>query len=305
MHVYQRSIGGVNVFYDDEDYIVFVSIVSVLKKIYHVVVIEACIMRNHVHLLVAADSLDDISAFVRHYTSLFVMESNRDIGRTGPLFHKSFGSAPKSGGKKIRSAIVYIGNNPVEKAMCLEARLYRWNLLAYLRSKTPFSMAVPLKNSSYRYQMAVAEVKDMIRGNRYLSYSQVRRLLYSVHSDERERLIDFMVSSYPVLDGEVLLSYYNSLDEMFYAMKSTSGSEYDIKELYDSGSDAVYDEIVRFVVEQLGIVPARSVIAMSVDRKIQIATALRKHTSATMVQISRFLHMNVCKPAECKPAECK
>lgn len=300
MHVYQRSIDGVNIFYDVEDYIVFLSIVSVLKKIYHVTVLEVCIMRNHVHLLIAADSLDDISAFVRHYTSLFVTESNRDIGRTGPLFHKSFGSAPKSGGKKIRSAIVYIGNNPVEKAMCLEAGRYRWNLLAYLQSKTPFSMDAPLKNSSYRYQMAVAEVKDMIRGNRYLSYPQVRRLLYSVSSDERERLIDFMVSSYTVLDEEVLLSYYNSLDEMFYAMKSTSGSEYDIKELYDSGSDAVYDDMVTFVVEQLGIVPARSVIAMSADRKFQIANALRKHTAATMMQISRFLHMNVSKHTECK-----
>ena len=95
MHVYQRSIDGVNVFYDDEDYIVFLSIVSVLKKVYNVVVLEVCIMRNHVHLLLAAERLEDISAFVRHYTSLFVTESNHDIGRRGPLFHKSFGSAPK------------------------------------------------------------------------------------------------------------------------------------------------------------------------------------------------------------------
>lgn len=115
MHIYQRSIDGVNVFYDDEDFIVFFSIVSVLKKVYNVVVLEMCIMRNHLHLLVAAGNLEDISAFVRHYTSLFVLMGNHDIGRKGPLFHKSFGSAPKKGGKMIRSAIVYIGNNPVEK----------------------------------------------------------------------------------------------------------------------------------------------------------------------------------------------
>ena len=295
MHVYQRSIEGVNVFYDDEDFIVFISIVSVLKKIYNVAVLEVCIMRNHVHLLIATDSIDDISAFVRHYTSLFVTESNRDIGRKGPLFYKSFGSAPKSGGKKIRSAIVYIGNNPVEKAMCPEACLYRWNFLPYLRSKTPFSIDVPLKNSSHRYRMAVAEVKDMVRANRHLSYPQVRRLLYSVPSNEKERLIDYIISSYNVLDGELLLAYYDGLDEMFHAMKSTSGSEYDIKELYDSGSDAIYDDMVRFVVERLGIVPARSVITMSIDRKIQIADSLLKYTSATMFQISRFLHLDISR----------
>ena len=300
MHVYQRSIGGVNVFYDDEDFIVFISIVSVLRKVYGIISLEVCIMRNHVHLLVAADNLDDISSYVRHYTSLFVTESNRDIGRTGPLFHKSFGSAPKSGGKKIRSAVIYIGNNPVEKAMCSEARMYRWNFLAYLDSKTPFSTSVSLKNCSHRYQMAVAEVKEMVRGNRYLSYPQVRRLLYGVPAYEKELLIDFIVSSYKVLDGDILLSYYNGFDEMLLAMKSTSGSEYDIKEQYDSSSDAVYDDMVRFVIEKLGIVPARSIISMPFDRKMDVANALLRHTSATVMQISRFLHLDISKAAEYK-----
>ena len=72
--------------------------------------LEICIMRNHVHLLIAADNLDDISSFVRHYTSLFVTEFNRDIGRTGPLFHKSFGSAPKRGSKSIRYEYDEAGN---------------------------------------------------------------------------------------------------------------------------------------------------------------------------------------------------
>lgn len=300
MHVYQRSIAGVNVFYDDEDYLVYISIVSVLRKVYNVTSLEICIMRNHVHLLIAADNLDDISSFVRHYTSLFVTEFNRDIGRTGPLFHKSFGSAPKSGNKKIRSAIVYIGNNPVEKFMCSEASKYRWNFLAYLESRTPFSAAVPFKNTSHRYQMAVAEVKDMIRGNRHLSYPQVRRLLYSVPVSEKDLLIDFIISSYKVLDGDILLSYYNSFDEMLLAMKSTSGSEYDIKEQYDPNSDAVYDDMVRFVIEKLGVVPARSVISMPFDRKMDIANALRGHTSATLMQISRFLHLDVQKWTESK-----
>ena len=60
MHVYQRSIDGVNVFYDEEDFIVFFTIVSVLRKVYNVVVLEMCIMRNHLHLLVAAYNLEDI-----------------------------------------------------------------------------------------------------------------------------------------------------------------------------------------------------------------------------------------------------
>lgn len=300
MHIYQRSIDGVNVFYDDEDFIVFFSIVSVLKKVYNVVVLEMCIMRNHLHLLVAAGNLEDISAFVRHYTSLFVLMGNHDIGRKGPLFHKSFGSAPKKGGKMIRSAIVYIGNNPVEKNMCSEAKLYRWNFLAYLDSSTPFSMYVKAGNRSHRLKLAIDEVNDMVKRNSHLSYPQVRRLLGAVSGNEREFLIDYIISSYGLYDIDALLSYYDSLEDMFIAMKSTSGSEYDIKEVYYSGSDAVYDEMVRYVADDMEVVPARSVLTKSTDDKIKIANALRKHTSATMQQISKFLHLGLHSNIKCK-----
>ena len=299
MHVYQRSIDGVNVFYDDEDYIVFLSIVSVLKKVYNVVVLEVCIMRNHVHLLLAAERLEDISAFVRHYTSLFVTESNHDIGRRGPLFHKSFGSAPKKGSKMMRSAIVYIGNNPVEKGMCEEARQYRWNFLAYADSMTPFSKYVSLKKCSHKFQVALAEVMDMLKRNCFLSYPQTRRLLQSVCGNERELLIDSIICAYKLCDYECLLSYYDNVAEMFFAMKSTSGSEYDIKERFYSGSDAVYDDMVRVVTDKLMIVPARAVIAVSVDDKIEIAHQLRRYTSASINQISRFLHLDISRSAEC------
>ena len=154
-------------------------------------------------------------------------------------------------------------------------------------------MYVNKKNRSHRLKLAIDEVNDMVKRNIHLSYPQARRLLGGVSGNEREFLIDYIVSSYGMCDIDALLSYYDSLDDMFIAMKSTSGSEYDIKELYYSGSDAVYDEMVRHVVEGMGIIPARSVVTKTVDEKFQIANALRKHTSATMVQISKFLHLSL------------
>ena len=114
MHVYQRTVNGFNIFYEREDFLLFYTIFSIVAKQYALKVVELCLMIDHVHILLLSDSLEVISAFIRHYTSLFVKGYNVGVGRHGPLFHKSFGSAPKKGSKKIRSAIVYIGNNPVE-----------------------------------------------------------------------------------------------------------------------------------------------------------------------------------------------
>ena len=110
MHIYQREVKGYNIFYDLEDFLVFYMIFSTTARHYGVKVMMMCIMPNHVHSLLSSDSLKNISNFIMRYTSLFVREYNRDLGRKGQLFHKSFGSAPKKGGKSIRSTIVYIGN---------------------------------------------------------------------------------------------------------------------------------------------------------------------------------------------------
>ena len=291
MHIYQRSVKGFNLFYDLEDFIVFYTIVSVLAKVYGVVLMEMCLMIDHVHLLMMAESIDDISAFVRHYTSVFVMESNNDIGRSGPLFHKSFGSAPKKGSKKIRSAIVYVGNNPVEKKLCARAEEYRWNFLAYLNEDFPFSRKIPYEERSRSLKRAIKEVNCMKVSNRYLSYAQVRRLLGSLSEDERAFLTDYIITSYYPFDKQALLSFYEGVDEMLHAMSSTAGSDYDIREVYYSGSDNVYWDMIDAVRRDCQIVPVRGVVVLPVGQKLQVAGMLQKKTNASKIQLMKFLHL--------------
>lgn len=293
LHIYQRSVKGFNLFYDLEDFIVFYTIVSVLSKVYKVVLMEMCLMVDHVHLLVSSESLEEMSAFVRHYTSLYVLESNSDIGRKGPLFHKSFGSAPKVGSKKIRSAIVYVGNNPVEKKLCRRAEQYRWNFLAYMDDETPFSTFIRYGDRSKSLRQSLKEVRGMVAANRYLSHAHVRRLLGKLSGNEKDFLVDYIISRFSSFAKDVLLSYYENLEEMLHAMSSTAGSEYDIKEIFHSGSDSVYADMADVVRREFQIVPVRQVIALPVERKLVIAGMLKRKTSATKYQIAKFLHLVV------------
>ena len=161
MHVYQRTIGGVNIFYDREDYLVFYTMFSVISKLYDITILELCLMIDHIHILVSSDKLDQVALFIQHLTSQFVLVYNRAVGRKGNLFHKSYGSAPKNGSKKIRSTIIYIGNNPVEKSLCLEASEYRWNFLAYIKDKNPFSEKVAANRLAPRVRSILKEIQNI------------------------------------------------------------------------------------------------------------------------------------------------
>lgn len=298
LHVYQRTIEGVNIFYDRIDYLVFFTIFSTIAKLYDITILQLCIMIDHIHILVASDKLEEVASFLRHYTSHFVQVYNLEIGRNGQLFHKSYGSAPKKGNKKIRSTIVYIGNNPVEKSLCMEASEYRWNFLGYALDKNPYSNKVPRKNCPPRIRSIMKEIEKNHIANKHLSYAQLRRIFAKLSASEKEFVTDYIISTYYPFDTKELLSFYNSYSDMINAMKSTAGNEYDIKEKYYQGSDKVYDEMIEYVEKVMNIKPARLITAFSADRKFEIAKQLQRATKGSTMQISKFVHLKILNKGE-------
>ena len=297
MHVYQRSVGGFNIFYDLEDYLVFYTIFSIVAKQYNVSVMELCIMLDHVHILLSSMHLDEISALIRHYTSMFVREYNMDVGRKGALFHKSYGSAPKRGGKSIRTTIVYIGNNPVEKGICCDAEQYYWNFLRFYNEAS--SDRIPVRRLSRKLQALFREVTELREKSAYLGYSRLRRMFKKLDEMEKQLLINHIVREYFPFDIQSLLSYYESYDDMLHAMHSTSGAEYDIKEHYSPESNRVYDDmakVVRASFCEAGCgAQVRKVTMLPEEEKFMMAQKLQKYTSASVRQIEKFLNMSFRK----------
>ena len=291
IHIYQRTVSGFNIFYDREDFIVFFTIFSVISRLYDVCVLELCLMIDHIHLLLSADSLEQVSSFVRHYSSQYALEYNHSLGRHGPLFHKSFGSAPKKGAKKIRSTIVYIGNNPVEKKLCRNAPEYRWNFLAYISETNPFSEAVPMNLCRNKLRKAMKEVRSSRNMNQNLTYAQLERMFDHLDNNEKDFLTDYIIRQYWPFDTKVLLSFYECCEDMFHAMKSTSGADHDIREMYHPEPDSIYRDMIRVVRNECQIMPVRKVTVLPSEMKLELARILRQKTSASMRQIEKFLCM--------------
>lgn len=291
-HVYQRTVDGFILFYDREDYLVCYMILSVMARKYDITLLKVCFMIDHIHILMEAPSREIMAAFIRDYSSVFVHEYNESVGRSGQMLYKSFGSAPKKGEKKTRSAIIYIGNNPVEKKLCRYAEDFRWNFLKYMVDSSPFSKKASMTESSRPLRRCMGIVKSASKSGRYLNYKRLRDMFGTLSGqDDKECLTDFIIMSYFPFDKDRLLSYYEDWNQMVDAMHSTAGSEHDIKEAFSYGSDQIYHDMIRYMADKKTVGPIRGITTLPFEQKMYLFNELRIHVGASPYEIRKFLHL--------------
>lgn len=288
-HIYQRTVGCVNLFYCIDDFLVFYTIFSVCSRRAKVIVLELCLMFDHFHALIKTENIRKLSILIKDITSWYAKEYNNRLGRKGRLFQKNFGSAPKVDQKSIISAINYVGNNPVEKRLCQKAEEYRWGFLAFLKSEHPFSEKIVHKNASVHLRAALKEVKMMAEMNQPLKYAQLRRMMRRMKTNEINQLIDFIIITYWPFDVNELLSYYESFEVMSVAMSSNTGKDFDINEKHDRLSHTAFEEMIAYLEKKMKREKVTEVIMMSNEEKCKLADELIRNTSATPQHIRKFL----------------
>ena len=289
MHIYQRTRNGFNIFYSLEDFLVFFTIVSVQVRKFGINMLGLCLMIDHIHILASAENLSQISQFISAYTSIFVKEFNEVTGRKGPLFEAKYGSALKLELKRIRSAIAYLLNNPVEKKLCTKAQDYKWNFLKYLDPNKKRQIGSK-RNLSRPLQRALTIVDDTYKKNKYLRYQLLTNLLKQLNPTEKELLSDYIITIYLPIDKKIAQKFFKSYDDMVLAVNSNTGTEYEITEAHFSKSDIQYREILQYL-KTLNITDAKSLISATDERKVKLASQLKRFTSATTIQIKKFLHI--------------
>lgn len=292
-HTYQRSVSGFNIFYEVEDYLVYYTIFSVMSRRYGMVVYGLCLMIDHIHTLTSTSSCKTFSKFMSNVAIQFVKEYNRYHNRVGPLFSECFGSAPKAGLKRLRTAIAYLFNNPVERLLCKRAQEYRWNFLAYAASDNPFSDPLVLKKASRRLRRALKEVDGTLKRNEYMTYVQLKRMFVGMDAREKNQLIDYIIVRYNIIRYEDLTTKcYDGYENMLMAINSNAGSEYEVQELRYGRSDAEYRYLYKYVHEK-GFKDAGEVISLPSDSKFKLMVDMMNETSVSKLQICKFLHLKV------------
>ena len=288
-HSYQRSDGKV-IFYSGRDCLVFFTIAMTAAKRFMVDTIGLCIMRDHIHQLTVPRDAESFIKYHSQLSSTYSREFNADCGRKGRLFaDEPFGSAPKFNTKSKMAVFAYLENNPVARHMCKNAEDYRWNFLAYAENPNPFSEKTVLRHASTKLRNALKEVAYCQTNGLYLHYAQIDRMFNGLSPSEKEQLTDFIVSKYSRLDYKYMIDYYGTYDNMLYAFRTNSGSEYDLNEEKYFGSDAIYDKMSEVVMSTGMVRKIKEIISLPDREKTRLAAIIRARTGADNWHLSRFL----------------
>ena len=290
-HCYQRTKKGVVLFYSISDYLVHFTIFCTTARKYGIRVLSLCQMPDHIHSSVIAKDRYQLAGFFRDSSSVFAIHHNRTCHDSGILLEHHFGSAPKYTDKKVRTNLIYVGNNPVERHLCSKAEEYRWNYLAYAANPYPSASKPLYKDTSPQMKRAVREVKVMVKANAPMSYAQLQRLFLPLNCKERKQLVDVIITEYNVIDYQSAIRYFGSYDKMLIAMHASTGSEYDLHEVFTGRSDACYAKITAILMRELQLNDIHDVLALSNSEKSDLLFRLIGLTDATPEQIAAFLRV--------------
>lgn len=293
-HCYQRTSGHGVLFYTVHDHLVFFSIFCTMARRHQVHVLKLVQMPDHTHHSTFAPTRDQLRAFQRDYTSAFAKEYNRTFRLSGPVFETPFSYAQKRSDKDIRSNLLYLDNNPVERKIVKQAEEYRWNYLAYAQSDHPFSEKVRLRYASMPLRRALERVRYLRSKDRYLTYPLLKKMFDSLPSKlEKEQLTDFIICTYSVIDHAAAVRYFGGYEAELISAHSTTGSEYDITEGFIGKSDAHYKELATLALKDNKYKDIHDILSLTEKEKYRLLDTLKRKSDVPEKQIRAFLHLSV------------
>ena len=135
-HVTQRGNRRMNVFFGDDDYLLYLDLLRERCRLAEVGVWAYCLMPNHVHLILAPATPEGLGRALgethRRYSSVI----NARLRVTGHLFQSRYGSVVMDE-EHLMAAAHYVALNPVRARLVTKAQDWRWSSVrAHLAGKS-------------------------------------------------------------------------------------------------------------------------------------------------------------------------
>jgi len=293
-HCCQRASDHGVLFYNIRDHIVFFTVFCAVAGRYDVKVVKLVQMPDHIHHSTIAHDLTQLSGFIRDYSSLFTKEYNAFYHRKGPLFDERYVCSIKTGDKIVRTNLLYLDNNPVERKLAARPEDYQFNYLAYGSSSHPFSEKIRLRHASMPLRRALKQVQYLHKKGQHLSYAVIARLFDSLSDPiEKDQLTDYIIKTYSVINHSLSNRYFGGYHNELLAAASNTGSEYDISESFMGRDDRFYARFSSILRSHGLVQDIHDILCMDERQKSELFMILRQFTSAPNKQIYAFLHLPV------------
>ena len=290
-HVYQNTRNGYLIFYSVKDYLILFSVISVIARRYGIQILGISLMPDHIHLLVYVSNPERFRAFIQEYTKIFTRLYNQHYNLSGPLFNTPFGCAPKLAHKKVRSAIAYVYNNPVEGQLASKVEEDRWNFLAYANEKSPFSEKLRIDRARWELRKALYTIKACKKEGRWLDYTEIEKVTDRLSSRELQQLTDYVIRKYNCIDYPATTSYFESYGKMVIALNANTGSEYDLAEDTYSKDYRIYRRMIRELLITKGYGTMEHVLNLPSAGRKRLGIHLMQSTIATEREVVKLLRL--------------
>ena len=290
-HVYQNTRNGYLIFYSVKDYLILYSVISVFARRYGIQILGISLMPDHIHLIVYVQDPYRFRAFIREYTKVFTKMYNRHYRLSGPVFNTPFGCAPKLAHKRIRSAIAYVYNNPVEGRLAAKVEEDRWNFLAYAGAKSPFSEKLRIDRARWELRKALYTVKACRREGRWLDYTGIGKVTGRLSPRELQQFTDYAIRKYDCIDYQTAISYFESYDKMVIALNANTGSEYDLAEDTYGKDYRCYRPMIRELCFTKGYCSMEGVLNLPENDRRRLGQNLMNDTGAAEKEVANLLRL--------------
>ncbi len=138
-HIFNRGNNMCDIFIEQNNYDYFLSLLT--KYIIPIADIYSyCLLKNHFHLLVRINDIDDENQISQSFANMFnayAKAINRRYNRKGSLFQRKFKRAIIDSEEYLREVIIYINLNPVYHKFVNKAEKYKYSSYNALVSNKP------------------------------------------------------------------------------------------------------------------------------------------------------------------------
>lgn len=225
-HIMCRSITEVNLFKNDDDRLIYMTLIKKYQQIYQFKVYGYCLMDNHVHLLIDANGAD-ISSIMHSINFSYAQYFNKIHKRHGHLFQDRFKSKIITDERYLFVASAYIHNNTTD----IEA--YKHCPERYEFSS--LSIYLGLRNDPYEL-ISTSFILGLFGKNIKLARSRYKNFVYKCDTKYAEDDIEFknegteyrscrtiLVRNYNVNDIIDFISSKMNISKLKLHMKNSKG----------------------------------------------------------------------------------
>ncbi len=271
-HVMNRGRRKENIFFNEDDYLLFLEVMKETIKMWNLEVSAYCLMSNHYHLLVRTPEAN-LSRCMRHLNGVYTQRFNQKHNIDGQLFRGRYKSILVEDDGHLMELLRYIHRNPIKAEITTRLENYPW--------------------SSHKAYLAKSKGWNWLQNSLLLEmFSKSRKLAYPAYLDFVNQSDSVEVATF--FSKKTLPSIFGSL-EFIEKIKNNFQHLSKLREIPEADILTVtFESVQQTVCQVCNVTPESLRKSRRGERNLPrdlVLYAMRQHSRQTLHQIGR--HLNV------------